>query len=107
MNETCIKHTLNKPNIGGCPYCEICRLNEELEEVANSWSMKAIEQFNRAEDLERQLADARVELERHKAGVEIEGNVCMQDHGASVPGLSAALLAYPHKVRVLIMKLEG
>ena len=33
MNETCIKHALNMPDIGGCPYCEIDRLKAELEEA--------------------------------------------------------------------------
>lgn len=49
----------------------------------------------------------KAELARYKAGVEVTGHVSMQECGASVPGLSAALLAYPHKVRVLVMKKEG
>lgn len=42
---------------------DIDRLKGELEE-ANSWSLKAVEQFNRAEDLERQIAEARAEIDK-------------------------------------------
>lgn len=57
--------------------------------------------------LKAELEEARAEVDRYKAGIEVVGHVCMQERGASVPGLSLALLAYPHNVRVLIMKLEG
>lgn len=52
----------------------------------------------------KQFAEARAELASYEAGVKVTGHVSMQECGASVPGLSAALLAYPHKVRVLVMR---
>jgi len=32
MNETCMKHALNMPDIGCCPYCKIVELEKQLEE---------------------------------------------------------------------------
>lgn len=58
-------------------------------------------------DMIEDLHKTQTELARYKAGVEVVGHVCTQELGASIPGLSEALLAYPHNVRVLIMKLEG
>jgi len=32
MNETCMKHALNMPDVDGCPYCRISELEKQLEE---------------------------------------------------------------------------
>ena len=88
MNETCMKHALNMPDIGGCPYCEIDRLKAELEEERNaafptvdktakpsgkgclvvdcgSYSLELSKEASvLIQDLEHQLAEARAENER-------------------------------------------
>ena len=106
MNETCIKHALNMPDIGGCPYCEIDRLKAELEytkEMSNAF-------MDERNNLRIQLSEARAEVDRYKAGVEFDtivGFSVGDGHIFIYEDLPKDKFEVNQRVRVLIMKLEG
>jgi len=53
MNETCMKHALNTPDISGCPYCRIDELEQhkaDSEDMLTAQINSMVNQLDRAED---------------------------------------------------------
>lgn len=106
MNETCMKHALNMPDIGGCPYCRIDELEEQNErdrchgrDFIRLWK----EGKERIAELERQLA-------RYQGGVEVE--TVARSRGTSYAGMDCYVevqlpMEYAgQRVRVLVKGVE-
>ena len=97
----CTKHSSTTV----CKDCEIDRLKAELEytkEMSNAF-------MDERNNLRIQLSEARAEVDRYKAGVEVEGLFDVQ-YGLNLCSSETHKLDNSvryGKVRVLIMKLEG
>lgn len=83
MNETCMNHALNMPNIGGCPYCRIDELERMLGMKQEDW----ISACNEVQVLEQQLAKANKELALSiKERIELGGKLSRYQGEVEVDG---------------------
>ena len=75
MNETCIKHALNMPDIGGCPYCRIAELEQELTETQTAYDELRLLADGRLSIKPEYVRGLEKQLARYQGGVEVEGVV--------------------------------
>lgn len=104
MNETCMNHALNMPNIGCCPYCRIAVLEQKLadeQKAAGYWMEQSCKDHNRAEKAEK-------ELSHYQGGVEVDGyrhcKHCGDLQDISSECQNCDTEDPPQRVRVLVMK---
>ena len=97
MNETCMNHALNMPNIGCCPYCRIAELEQKLADERHDCA-----------DLALQVAKLEQQFAAFQGGVEVEGGVfAVAPNGQDVVGKLSVHLPENYigqRVRVLVMK---
>lgn len=101
MNETCMNHALNMPNIGGCPYCRIDELEQQLADAQSELALPIKERI-----------ELGGKLSRYQGGVEVESRLLVDDNEVQ---LVSDVREWPighgfdigQQVRVLVMPKEA
>ena len=98
MNETCMKHELNMPDIGGCPYCRIAELEPQLADERHNCADLALQ----VAKLEQQLTQYQSKYNNLLAVAHRDGGQYLAQHGEEKAGeaaITAILAAYHNNDR--------
>lgn len=95
MNETCMNHALNMPNIGGCPYCRITELEQQLAEAYEELALSIKERI-----------ELGGKLSRYQGGVEVEGAINEYGKFTIAEATACPPELIGQRVRVLVMPMQ-